>query len=68
MLMHGKDVPTQVIIDDNFCAGLNVVFVGSMKIGNNVEVRANAVVTKDFPDNVAIVGVPAKIIKRKKND
>lgn len=68
MLMHGKDVPTQVIIGDNFCAGLNVVFVGSMKIGNNVEVRANAVVTKDFPDNVAIVGVPAKIIKRKKND
>lgn len=65
---HEKDVPTPVIIGDNFYAGLNVVFVGSIKIGNNVEVGANAVVTKDFPDNVAIAGVPAKIIKRKKDD
>jgi serine O-acetyltransferase len=32
------------------------------KIGNNVIVGANAVVTKDIPDNCVVAGVPAKII------
>lgn len=32
------------------------------KIGNNVIVGANAVVTKDVPDNCVVAGVPAKII------
>ncbi len=38
--------------------------VGGVKIGNNVYVGANAVVTHDIPPNVAVGGVPAKIIKR----
>ena len=36
--------------------------LGDIKIGNNVAIGANAVVTKDIPDNVAVAGVPAKII------
>jgi len=35
---------------------------GKIKIGNNVAIGANAVVTKDLPDNAIAVGVPAKII------
>lgn len=38
---------------------------GKIKIGNNVFVAPNAVVTKDVPDNCIAGGIPAKIIKRK---
>ncbi|QNF30874.1 serine acetyltransferase [Metabacillus sp. KUDC1714] len=32
------------------------------KIGNNVIIGANAVITKEIPDNCVVAGVPAKII------
>jgi serine O-acetyltransferase len=35
---------------------------GKIRVGNHVAVGANAVVTKDVPDNAVVVGVPAKII------
>lgn len=35
---------------------------GGIKIGDNVAIGANAVVTKDVPDNAVVVGIPAKII------
>ncbi len=36
---------------------------GKLRIGDNVFVAPNAVVTKDVPDNCIVGGVPAKIIK-----
>jgi serine O-acetyltransferase len=36
--------------------------IGKIRVGNHVAVGANAVVTKDVPDNAVVVGVPAKII------
>lgn len=36
-----------------------------VKIGENSEVGAGTVVTKDVPDNCIVVGNPAKIIKQK---
>lgn len=38
---------------------------GPITIGNNVAIGANAVVTKDLPDNAVAVGVPAQIISYK---
>ena len=35
---------------------------GNIKVGNNVAIGANCVVTKDVPDNAVIVGVPGKVI------
>jgi len=36
--------------------------IGKIRIGNNVAIGANAVVTHDIPDNAVAVGVPAKVI------
>lgn len=38
---------------------------GAITIGNDVAIGANAVVTKDLPDNAVAVGIPAKIINYK---
>lgn len=57
-----KKVP---IIGNNCFIGLDSKIIGDIKIGNNVIIAPNAVVTKSFPDNVVIGGIPAKIIKYK---
>ena len=45
------------------CAGAKVI--GNVRIGNNVVVGANAVVTHDVPDNAVVAGVPARIVSMK---
>ena len=52
-------------IGDNVYIGPGAKIFGDIKIGNNVSIGANSVVTKDFPDNVSIAGVPAEIISNK---
>lgn len=50
------------IIGDNVYIGPGVKIIGAVKVGNNVAIGANAVVTKDVPDNAVVAGVPAKVI------
>lgn len=50
-------------VGNNCWIGAGVVFLDGAEIGNGCVVAANAVVTKKFPDNVVIGGLPAKIIK-----
>lgn len=40
--------------------------IGGVTVGNNVKIGANAVVIKDVPDDVTVVGVPAHIVNTKK--
>ena len=49
-------------IGDRVYIGSGSRLIGAISIGNNVAIGANAVVTKDLPDNAVAVGVPAKII------
>ncbi len=58
-----NDAP--IIVGDNCYIGLGAKILGEVKIGNNVTIGANAVVTKDIPDNAVVGGIPAKIIKYK---
>lgn len=44
--------------------GANAVILPGVQIGDNVIVAAGAVVSKSFPSNVVIGGVPAKIINK----
>lgn len=50
-------------IGDNVFIGPGAKVFGKIKIGSNVQVGANCVVTKDIPDNAVVVGVPGRIIK-----
>lgn len=54
-----------VVVGDNCYFGLGAKIFGAVRIGNNVTVGANAVVTKDIPDNAIVGGVPARIIRYK---
>lgn len=52
-----------VIIEDNVWIGEGVAIMPNLTIGKNSIVGANAVVTKSFPPNSIIGGVPARLIK-----
>jgi len=54
----------EVVIGNNVWLGDKVTILAGVHIGNNVIVAANAVVTKNVPDNCVVAGVPAKIIKK----
>lgn len=56
----GGGVP---IIGNNCVISTGSKIIGDITLGDNVVVGANAVVTKNFPSNVVIGGVPAKILK-----
>lgn len=50
------------VIGDGVYIGPGAKIIGAIRIGNNVAIGANAVVTHDVPDNAVVVGVPARII------
>lgn len=52
-------------IGDNVYIGPGAKVIGAVKIGNDVAIGANCVVTKDIPDNSVVVGIPGKIISKK---
>lgn len=51
------------MIADNVTITCGVKVFGAIHVGNNVIVGANAVVTKDVPDNCVVGGVPAKELR-----
>ncbi|HTS38246.1 MAG TPA: DapH/DapD/GlmU-related protein [Candidatus Solibacter sp.] len=48
-------------IGDNVYFGAGAKVMGGAKIGNNVVVAANSLVLTDVPDNMTVLGVPARI-------
>jgi serine O-acetyltransferase len=50
------------VIGDNVIIYPGAKIIGGVKIGNNVSVGANCVVTKNIPDNSVVVGIPGKVI------
>ena len=45
-------------LGNNVIVGSGAKVLGPIKIGNNVKIGANAVILKNVPDNVTVVGVP----------
>lgn len=54
-----------IVIGSNVWLGAGVVVMPGVKIGDNVVIAANAVVTKSVPSNTVAGGVPCEVIKEK---
>lgn len=59
----GYEFGRPITIGDNCWIGASATIVGGVTLGDNVVVAAGAVVSRSFPDNVVVGGVPAKILK-----
>lgn len=57
--MYGKGSP---IIGNNVLLFAGAKIIWNVRIGNNVVVGANAVVTHDVPDNAVVEGIPTTVI------
>jgi serine O-acetyltransferase len=51
------------VLGNNVFIGAGAKILGAVRIGNDVKIGANAVVTKDLPDGATAVGIPARVIK-----
>lgn len=59
----GFEFAKPIKVGNNVWFGGNVTVIGGVRIGDNVVIGAGSTVTKDIPDNVVVVGNPARIIK-----
>lgn len=59
------DDPCAPVIGDNVDIGAGAKVLGRIRVGNNVMIGANAVVTRDVPDDCIAVGVPAVVKPRR---
>lgn len=54
-----------IVIGNNCWIGAGAVFLDGAKLGDGCVVAANAVVTKKYPSNVVIGGIPARVLKKR---
>ena len=59
---NNRAIENPVLIGNNVWIGTRVLILPGVNIGNNSIIGAGSVVTKSFPDNSVIAGVPAKLI------
>ena len=57
-----REIKRHPTLKDNVVIGSGAQVLGPVIVGNNAKIGANAVVTKDVPDNAVMVGIPAKNI------
>ena len=55
-----RDIKRHPTLLDNVVVGSGAQVLGPIVVGKNAKVGANAVVTKDVPENAVMVGIPAK--------
>ncbi|HEX7029258.1 MAG TPA: serine O-acetyltransferase [Gammaproteobacteria bacterium] len=53
------------VIGDNVYVAPGAKIFGKVRVGNNVAIGANCVVSRDVPDNAVVVGIPCRVISRK---
>lgn len=52
------------VLGDNVGVHAGAKVIGKVHVGDNARIGANAVVVKDVPANVTVVGIPARIVRR----
>ena len=55
-----RNVKRHPILKENVVVGSGAQILGPVVVGKNAKIGANAVVTKDVPENAVMVGIPAK--------
>ena len=55
-----RNVKRHPTLMDNVVVGSGAQILGPVIVGKNAKIGANAVVTKDVPENAVMVGIPAK--------
>ncbi len=55
-----RDIKRHPTLKDNVVVGSGAQVLGPIVVGKNAKIGANAVVTKDVPENAVMVGIPAK--------
>ena len=67
VLEHGVTIGAEKnlspVLGDNVFIGAGAKIIGAVRVGSDVKIGANAVVTKDLPDGATAVGIPARVIK-----
>ena len=59
----GEERDEVPVIGDNVYIGPGAKIFGGICLGNNVRIGANAVVNKSWPDDVTLVGIPARPVQ-----
>tara|TARA_Y100000590_G_scaffold466458_1_gene641915 strand:- start:996 stop:1577 length:582 start_codon:yes stop_codon:yes gene_type:complete len=57
-----RDAKRHPTLEDNVVVGSGSQVLGPVVVGKNAKIGANAVVTKDVPENAVMIGIPAKNI------
>jgi len=52
------------VLGDDVFVGSGAKVIGGLTVGNRAQVGANAVVTRDVPADVTVVGIPARPLER----
>ncbi|MBO6257114.1 sugar O-acetyltransferase [bacterium] len=60
--------PKPIKIGNNVWIGSNATILAGVTIGDGSIVGANALVTRDVPNNTIVAGIPARILRKVKND
>jgi serine O-acetyltransferase len=62
---EGRRAP---VLGDHLFIGAGAKIIGGVRIGNDARIGANAVVVHDVPAHCTVVGVPARIVRRRQPD
>jgi serine O-acetyltransferase len=60
-----RNVKRHPTLEDNVVVGSGAQILGPVVVGKNAKIGANAVITKDVPENAVMIGMPAKNINMK---
>ena len=64
-IASGAHLASTVYVGEGAHIGIGASILQAIKVGQHSVVGAGAVVVRDVPDNVTVVGVPARLLKRR---
>lgn len=59
----GANIAGRCTIGNGTYIGMGAIIIDGLQIGSNSIIGAGAVVTRNVPDNVQVVGIPARVVK-----